>query len=64
MRIVSVEPGLRRFFEWYAEFGYQWRWYLIVFPLIIAPLLSLGFCRLTALTVDDPFYVFTPAYAR
>ncbi|VIO87326.1 conserved hypothetical protein [Brugia malayi] len=64
MRITSVEPELRRFFQWYGEFGYQWRWFLIMSPLIITALLSLGFCRLTALTIDDPFYVFTPVYAR
>ncbi|VDM91874.1 unnamed protein product [Litomosoides sigmodontis] len=64
MRITSVEPEIRRFFQWYGEFGYQWRWFLLISPLIITPLLSFGFCRLTALTVDDPFYVFTPVFAR
>uniref|UniRef100_A0A0R3RTW7 SSD domain-containing protein n=1 Tax=Elaeophora elaphi TaxID=1147741 RepID=A0A0R3RTW7_9BILA len=64
MRITSIEPRLRRFFQWYGEFGYEWRWFLMMSPLIITPLLSIGFCRLTALTVDDPFYVFTPVFAR
>uniref|UniRef100_A0A1I7VZ19 Patched family protein n=1 Tax=Loa loa TaxID=7209 RepID=A0A1I7VZ19_LOALO len=64
MCIRVVEPRFRRFFQWYGEFGYQWRWFLVMYPLIVTPLLSLGFCRLTALNVDDPFYVFTPAYAR
>uniref|UniRef100_A0A915PRL7 SSD domain-containing protein n=1 Tax=Setaria digitata TaxID=48799 RepID=A0A915PRL7_9BILA len=64
MRITSVESRLRQFFQWYGEFGYQWRWFLVISPLIVTPLLSLGFCRFTALSVDDPFYVFTPVYAR
>ncbi|VDN08148.1 unnamed protein product [Thelazia callipaeda] len=62
--ITSAEPHLRRFFQWYGEFSYQWRWFLVISPLIITPILSLGFCRLTALSVEDPLYVFTPSNAK
>ncbi|OZC07412.1 hypothetical protein X798_05549 [Onchocerca flexuosa] len=64
MKIASIEPQLRRFFQWYNEFGYRWRWFLVIAPLIITSFLSFGFCRLTVLIVDDSFYVFTPIYAR
>ncbi|VDK50992.1 unnamed protein product [Gongylonema pulchrum] len=64
MRSAALEPKVREFFQWYGEFGYKWRWFFLVSPMIITPVLSLGFCRLTALTVDDPLYVFTPKHAR
>uniref|UniRef100_A0A0M3HPH2 SSD domain-containing protein n=1 Tax=Ascaris lumbricoides TaxID=6252 RepID=A0A0M3HPH2_ASCLU len=42
MGLTSAEPLIRRFFEWYGEVSYEKRWSLFLTPLILTPLLSIG----------------------
>ena len=60
----SLEPHLRRFFYWYGGFVHTQRWLLFVLPILVTPLLSIGFLWFSELNVDDPAYVFTPRDAR
>ncbi|VDK43141.1 unnamed protein product [Anisakis simplex] len=60
----SIEPLIRRFFQWYGEASYDWKWILLITPLILTSLLSVGFFRLDSLRIDDPSFVFTPRDAR
>lgn len=60
----SIEPKIRRIFQWYGNFAYRWRWLLFIVPLLITPLFTIGFIRLNTLKIDDPTYVFTPRDAR
>ncbi|TMS36311.1 hypothetical protein L596_003505 [Steinernema carpocapsae] len=64
MKVPSLEPFLRRCFHRYGYFCYNHKWVLFTVPLIVIPLLCIGFYRMNELRVDDPAYVFTPRESR
>uniref|UniRef100_A0A0N5B256 SSD domain-containing protein n=1 Tax=Strongyloides papillosus TaxID=174720 RepID=A0A0N5B256_STREA len=64
MKWWSLEPLLKLFFYKYGKFVNRYRWLCFIGPLIITPILSLGFLKAGDLLLDDPAYTFTPYNAR
>uniref|UniRef100_A0A0N4ZCR7 SSD domain-containing protein n=1 Tax=Parastrongyloides trichosuri TaxID=131310 RepID=A0A0N4ZCR7_PARTI len=64
MKWWSLEPLLKSFFYKYGKFVNKYRWTCFIIPLLLTPILSLGFLRATDLLLDDPAYTFTPYDAR
>ncbi len=57
---MTIDDKFRAAFSRYAEFVYYFRYVSIIFPVIIAALLSTGLLFMEDRLVTDPNYLFAP----